>query len=160
MSKKVIILILLGEELGRYISFAMFSFPRHLLTVIFCIATLIIYPLAIFSKKSRIVGVTISSLIIITMIIFNILKPPVYSTDILADGEKYQFNDQYKVYLLNSKLGDLNIKYEQGIETWMVHAEFKHSGKTEFILESPSGEKRIFEITIKRDTYIINEKNT
>lgn len=94
------------------------------------------------------------------MIIFNILKPPVYSTDILADGEKYQFNDQYKVYLLNSKLGDLNIKYEQGIETWMVHAEFKHSGKTEFILESPSGEKRIFEITIKRDTYIINEKNT
>ena len=70
------------------------------------------------------------------MIIFNILKPPVYSTDILADGEKYQFNDQYKVYLLNSKLGDLNIKYEQGIETWMVHAEFKHSGKTEFILES------------------------
>ena len=154
------ILILLGEELGRYISFAMFSFPRHLLTVIFCFATLIIYPLAIFSKKTRIVGVTISSLIIITMIIFNILKPPVYSTDILADGEKYQFNDQYKVYLLNSKLGDLNIKYEQGIETWMVHAEFKHSGKTEFILESPSGEKRIFEITIKRDTYIINEKNT
>ncbi len=154
------ILILLGEELGRYISFAMFSFPRHLLTVIFCFATLIIYPLAIFSKKTRIVGVTISSLIIITMIIFNILKPPVYSTDILADGEKYQFNDQYKVYLLNSKLGDLNIKYEQGIETWMVHAEFKHSGKTEFILESPSGEKRIFEIIIKRDTYIINEKNT
>ncbi len=154
------ILILLGEELGRYISFAMFSFPRHLLTVIFCFTTLIIYPLAIFSKKTRIVGVTISSLIIITMIILNILKPPVYSTDILADGEKYQFNDQYKVYLLNSKLGDLNIKYEQGIETWMVHAEFKHSGKTEFILESPSGEKRIFEITIKRDTYIINEKNT
>ena len=154
------ILILLGEELGRYISFAMFSFPRHLLTVIFCFATLIIYPLAIFSKKTRIVGVTISSLIIIIIIIFNILKPPVYSTDILADGEKYQFNDQYKVYLLNSKLGDLNIKYEQGIETWMVHAEFKHSGKTEFILESPSGEKRIFEIIIKRDTYIINEKNT
>lgn len=153
------ILIMLGEELGRYISSTMFSFPRHLLTTIFCIATLIIYPLAIFdNKKIKIVGVTISSLIIIAMIILSFLNPPVYSTDILADGEEYQFDDKYKVYLMDSKYGDLEIRYEDGIEAWMVHAEFKHAGKTEFVLESPNGEKNIFDITIERDTYKINRK--
>ena len=152
------ILILLGEELGRYISFTMFSFPRHLLTTIFCIVTLIIYPLAIFSNKTKIVGVTISSLIIIAIIILSFLNPPVYSTDILANGEEYKFDNQYKVYLLDSKYGDVNIRYEEGIESWMVHAEFKHAGKTEFVLESPSGEKNIFDITIERDTYKINKK--
>ena len=153
------ILIMLGEELGRYISFTMFSFPRHLLTTIFCIATLIIYPLAIFNnKKTKIVGLTISSIIIIAMIILNFLIPPVYSTDILADGERYQFNNQYKVYLMDSKYGDLEIRYEQGIESWMVHAEFKHAGKTEFVLEAPNGEKITFDIAIERDTYKINRK--
>ena len=152
-------LIMLGGELGRYISFTMFSFPRHLLTTIFCIATLIVYPLAIFNnKKIKIIGVTISGLIIIAMIIFNFLKQPVYSTDILSDGEKYQFNDNYKVYLLDSKLGNVKIRYEEGIESWMVHAEFKHAGKTELVLESPSGEKKLFDITIERDTYKIKEK--
>ena len=153
------ILVLLGGELGRYISFTMFSFPRHLLTTIFCIVTLIIYPIVIFNnKKIKIVGALISSLIIIAIIILKFLNPPVYSTDILAEGEKYQFNDQYKVYLLDSKFGDLEIRYEDGIESWMVHAEFKHAGKTEFVLESPTGEKNKFDITIERDTYKINEK--
>ena len=39
----------------------------------------------------------------------------------------------------------------------MVHAEFKKAGKTEFVLESPSGEKKKFEIIIKRDRYKVKE---
>lgn len=153
------ILIMLGEALGRYISFTMFSFPRHILTAIFCAATLIIYPLVIFNNKNiRITGTIISSLIIIVMIICNIIVPPVYSTDILSDGEEYHFDDTYKVYLKDSKYGDLKIRYEDRIECWMVHADFKKAGKTEVILEAPNSEKTIFDITIERDTYVINEK--
>ena len=138
----------------------MFSFPRHLLTTIFCLVTLIIYPLAIFkNKKIKIVGEIISGIIIVVISVLCFINPPIYSTDILANGENYQFDDTYKVYLNDSKYGNLSIKYEDGIETWMVHAEFKKSGKTEFVLESPDGEKTTFDITIRRDTYSVKEKS-
>ncbi|MBP3766326.1 MAG: hypothetical protein J6G98_04020 [Bacilli bacterium] len=153
-------LLLTGEECAGYLSNTMFSFPRHLLTTIFCISALIFYPLAIFkSKKIKITGVIISGILIILIILLCIINPPVYSTDILFNGEKYKFDDNYKVYLTDNKYGELSIRYESGIEDWKVHAEFKKAGKTEFILESPDGKKTIFDISIKRDTYTLKEKN-
>lgn len=153
------ILLLLGKQFAGYLSETMFSFPRHLLTTMFCIITLIVYPLGIFKdKKIRIIGVIISGLIIVVMTALCFLKPPVYSTDILSDGEEYKFDDTYKVYFKDNSYGELSIKYESGIETWMIHAEFKKAGKTEFILESPNGEKTTFEIDIKRDTYNVIKK--
>lgn len=153
------ILVLLSEEYSTYLSKTMISFPRHILTTIFCFATLIVYPLYIFkNKKIKIAGVIISGILIAFITIYCFLKPPVYSTDILANGEKYQFDDTYKVYLTDKKYGELSIKYESGIEDWMVHADFKKAGKTKFILESPNGEKKIFNIKIKRDTYDVSEE--
>ena len=153
------ILILLGEEYGTYLSKTMFSFPRHILTTIFCLITLIIYPLTIFNnKKIKISGLIVSILIIIIMTILCIIKPPVYETDILSSGEKYQFDDTYRAYLVDTQYGDLKVRYENAIECWMVHAEFKKAGKTEFVLESPNGTKQVFEIDIKRDTYSVKEK--
>ena len=90
---------------------------------------------------------------------YIIINPPVYSTDILFNGEKYKFDDNYKVYLTDNKYGELSIRYESGIEDWKVHAEFKKAGKTEFILESPDGQKTIFDISIRRDTYTVEEKS-
>ena len=153
------ILVLLGIQYSTYLSETMFSFPRHLLTTIFCIITLIMYPLAIFDNKIiKIIGVCISTIIITIMTISCMLNPPIYSTDILSNGEEYRFDDTYKVYLKDSKYGDLTIKYENGIEDWMVHAEFKKAGKTEFVLENPNGNKIEFELTIKRDKYTVTEK--
>ena len=153
-------LLLTGEECAGYLSKTMFSFPRHLLTTIFCMSALIIYPLAIFNnKKIKITGVVISSIIIIALTIICIINPPVYSTDILFNGEKYKFDDNYKVYLTDNKYGELSIRYESGIEDWKVHAEFKKAGKTEFILESPDGDKITFDISIRRDTYTVKEKS-
>lgn len=153
-------LLLVGEEYAGYLSKTIFSFPRHLLTTIFCISTLIIYPLAIFKNKiAKTGGEIISGVVIVLISILCIVKPPIYSTDILVNGEKYKFNDTYKVYLINKKYGKLSIKYESSIEEWMVHADFKKAGKTKFILESPEGKKRTFDITIKRTTYKIKEIN-
>ncbi len=152
-------LLFLGVQYIGYFSKAMFSFPRHLLTVIFCIVTLVIYPLAIFNnKKIKITGLIISILIIISGAIICFVKPPVYSTDILADSEELYFDDTYKVNIADKKYGDLSIIYIESIESWMVHAEFKKAGKTEFVLESPDGEKREYSLTIRRDTYSVKEK--
>ncbi len=154
------ILILLGTQFSAYLSKTMFSFPRHLLTTLFCIITLIIYPLCIFKNKiNKIIGTVISGLIITIMTVLCLLNPPVYSTYILADGEDYSFDDTDTVDLTDESFGELNIIYEEAIESYMVHAEFKKAGKTEFVLESPNGEKTTFEIDIKRDTYDVVEKN-
>ena len=92
------------------------------------------------------------------MVIICILKPPIYETDILLSGEKYQFDDTYKVSLDNSKYGDLEIIYNDGIECYIVHAKFKKAGKATFILESPEGNKQLFDLVIKYDTYSIDEQ--
>ena len=153
-------LLLTAEECAGYLSKTMFSFPRHLLTTIFCISALIIYPLAIFNnKKIKTIGVSISSLLIVLIVLVCIINPPVYSTDILYNGEKYQFDDSYKVYLVDKKYGDLSVKYESGIEDWVIHADFKKAGKTKVVIESPDGKKTIFDISIRRDTYSIKEKS-
>ena len=152
-------LLLTAEEGMGYLSETMFSFPRHLLTTIFCMSVLIIYPLAIFNnKKIKNTGLIIGILLNVLTIVICIMNPPVYSTDILYNGDNYHFDDSYKVYLVDKKYGDLSVKYESGIEDWLIHAEFKKAGKTEIILESPDGEKTVFDITIKRNTYSINER--
>ena len=154
-------LLLVGGMYGTYLSNTMFSFPRHLLTTLFCITTLIIYPLAIFkNKKIKIAGVIISGVIIIVMTILTLLDPPVYNTDILSNGGKdgAVFDDTYKVYLADKSYGELYIKYEDGVEDWFIGAKFRKAGKTEVILEAPNGEKTVFDITIKRDTYHITKR--
>ena len=154
------ILVLLGSMYNNYLSKTMFSFPRHLLTTIFCISTLIIYPLVLFKNKiNKLIGVLISIIIIIVMTFICFLKPQIYSTEILMNGDNYQFDDSYKAYLTDNSYGDLKIIYMDSIDTWMVHADFKKSGNTEFILESPSGNKKTFNITIKEHTYKVEERN-
>ena len=127
-------LLLTAEECAGYLSKAMFSFPRHLLTTMFCIGALIIYPLAIFNnKKIKTVGVTISGLLIALIVLVCIMKPPVYNTYVLSNGEKYHFDDTYSAYLLDKKYGDLKIECEDESRECMIHAKFKKSGKTQII---------------------------
>ena len=151
------ILVLLSKEYGTYLSKTMFSFPRHILTTIFCFTTLIIYPIAIFkNKKIKLTGLLISTILIIVISTICVLNPPIYETDILANSKKFPFDDKYKVYLVDKKYGDLSFKYE--LDAWMVHAKFKKEGKTKFVIESPKGEKTTFNLIIRRDTYKVTKK--
>ena len=154
-------LLLLGVEYSTYLSKTIFSFPRHLLTTIFCFVTMIIYPLAIFKdKKLKIAGVSIGAIILIVFSILTFMKPSKYDTVILTNGGSAGavFDDSYKVYLSDESLGTVDIRFEQGLEDWVVHAVFTKSGKTEVVLESQNGEKTIYDIDVKRDTYDINKK--
>ena len=153
------ILVFLGEHYSTYLSKTMFSFPYHLLTTLFCLITLIIYPIAIFNnKKNKVVGIVISILIILVMTGLALSKPAVYNTTIFVNGEEHKFDNTYKVYLTDESFGKVYIVFEKNIDDYMVNAEFKKAGKAELVLESPKGEKEIYEIDIKYHTYSVKKK--
>lgn len=137
-------------------------FPNHLLSTLFCAFTMIIYPLYIFkNKKIKMIGLTIS---IILLIVFSILafssEKDFYNTTILISGSELagEFDDSYKVSLKDSEYGQVYIVYEKNIEDYMVNAKFNKTGHTEFILESPDGQKTVYDLTIERSSYDIKRK--
>ena len=142
------------------LTYLTFSYPKYTLICLFCIITMIIYPLYIFkNKKIRITGVIISALLIIASTVYVLLNPYRYNTQIMSNNEEHQFDNTYKVYLEDDKYGTLNIIYMESVEDYMIQANFKRDGKTSFTIESPTGEKQIYDIVIKRDTYEITKKN-
>ena len=83
---------------------------------------------------------------------------PVYKTHIFSNNEEHPFDNTYKVKLKDKKYGTVKIAYIESIEDYMIEANFKKEGKTELYLISPTGEKEIYTISIKKDTYDINKK--
>ena len=152
-------ILLIAYSYNTYLSYFMFSYPKYLLISLFCIITMLIYPLYIFNdKKIKTVGLIISSILIIFVTILCIINPPVYSTEILSDSEEHHFDDTYQVYLTDNSYGEVEIIYQETIELYMVHADFKREGKTNLVIASPDGEKDEYVLDIKRDTYTIDRK--
>jgi hypothetical protein len=152
------ILVLLGFQFEYYVSNVMFSFPRHILTVVFCVLSFIIYPLCIFNnKKIKIIGLIISILIMIVFLIKCFGNKPVYNTEVLLSGNTYQFDNNCSVIINDDSIGKLSIKYIDSIEDYSVHGEFIKEGKTSFILEC-SEYKKEFDLTVKSNTYDVKER--
>ena len=155
-------LVLVGFHYQGFLNETLMAFPNHLLSTIFCLLTIIIYPAFIFkNKKIRNIGIVISAIIILVFTIFAVGgEKDFYNTTVLVSGgsEGIVFDDSYKVYLKDETFGKLYIVYEQNIEDYMVNAEFKKPGKTEFVVESPSGEKTEFSINIEKNTYSLERK--
>lgn len=158
------ILVLLGYHYIGFLKETISFFPNHLLSTIFCIGTMILYPLVLFKNKiNRIIGIIISSIIIITTTIIVLINGRIsYNTTIMVSNgaEGIVFDNNYKVYLKDKDYGDVYIEYEKHIEDYMVNANFTKTGKTEFIIESPNGEKTVFEINIERDSYELTKKSS
>ena len=159
------ILILLAFHYASFLGETIFSFPKHLLSGIFCAVTMIIYVLAIFSgKKTRIAGLVISSSLIAVLTLITLVNPVVYDTVILtcdAESEVY-FDDSYTVYLSDESFGTLDVDVHKG-ETekddfYLLHALLKKAGKTDVIIKSPNGEKIVYEIDIRRNTFDLVKK--
>ena len=153
------IMLLLGTGLSATIINVKYSFPKHLINTLFVIASLIIYPLALFNnKKLRIIGLTIN---IIIMIIFGfrpITTPSTYDTMLKCSSETLVYDDTYKAYLEDSSYGDLSIKYVENIESYCINASFKKPGDTKIVLEDPNGKKQYFKIHIGKMTYSIDDE--
>ncbi len=154
-------LVLLAGHYGGYLGQTFFSFPRHLYSAIFCAATMLIYPVAIFSEKRvRTAGVVISAVMIIALTIWTIIQPPVYSTDVLiSDGEQGTvFDDTYQARFADPSYGTLTIRHEDTIDAYLVHADMRKQGQTEIILEAPDGTEKHYDIDIGQSTFEVKVK--
>ncbi len=155
-------LVLVGFHYSGYLGQTMFSFPKHLYSAIFCVVTMLLYSLCIFSdKRVKLAALILSGLLIIGTTALTLIKPPVYSTEILMSGGEttgVTFDDSYQVYWEGDDYGDLSIVYNENLEDYLVHAELKHSGRAGLVLESPEGEKTHYDIEIERNTYEVTRK--
>lgn len=154
-------LFFLGEHYLSFFGEAVHFFPQHLLSALFCAATLILYPLYIFQNKTiRIVGVTLSILLILAASIYGVIDKRSHTYDttlLLSDTETsgLSFDDSYTASLEDEAYGSVWIGYEEGIDSYCVHASLTKTGQTRLVLESPEGEKTVYDVTIERNSYHI-----
>lgn len=152
-------LLFLGEHYLMYLKDAIYYFPHHLLSALFCIITLLLYAIGIFkTKELKIVTTSISILIIIGATILAFTNKLVYKPTLLMSGNDTTFDNTYNVYIDNTKMGKVYIEYIDGFEDYVVTGEFTKAGKTNLILEDENGNKQVYSIDISYDTYNI-EKN-
>lgn len=154
-------LIFLGIHYSGFLGETLYYFPYHLLSTLFCILTLLLYPICIFNnKKVKNAGVIISLIIIIVMTFITFTNNTTYNTTLLvSDSETGEvFDDSYKVYLEDEKIGKVYIEYDESLEDYRVNAEFRRAGITNLVLEDSNGNKTIYEIDVKRNTYKITKK--
>ena len=99
-------------------------------------------------------------IIIIATTFISFANNTTYKTTLLvSDNETGEvFDDSYKVYLEDDKLGKVQIEYDESLEDYRVYAEFKRAGTTNLVLEDSDGNKTIYEIDVKRNTYNIAKK--
>lgn len=142
-----------------YLKELLFNFPYHLLTVLFCLVTMILYPLCIFSnKRNRVISLVISLLVIIVFTIMVFCDRKVYNATLLANGSYgVIFDDNSSVYLDND-IGDVYIKYEEGFMDYVIEGNFKESGTANLVLIDKNGEEIVFEVNIGNDTFDIKRK--
>ena len=154
----ILILLAFGSY-HTYLLITIFNFPYHLLTTIFCLITLIIYPLCIFNnKKNKIITLIISIVLIIIFTIMAFKNKLVYNPTLLISDStnNITFNDSAKVYLENN-IGKVYIHYVEGIEDYAIEGEFTRAGKTNLVLIDELGNKYVFKISIGYNTYSIEK---
>ena len=154
-------LLLLGAgSYYTYLEEMLFNFPYHLLTTLFCLITILLYPLCLFNnKKNKIISFTISILIVAFLTTLAFTNRKTYNATLLASGsiENIIFNENCNVYL-EKDLGEVYIRYEEGIEDYLIEGNFKKAGKTNLILVDENGNKTVFELKVETDTFELNEK--
>ena len=154
-------LLFVGYHYHMFLRETVAFFPHHLLSTLFCAATVILYPLCIFEdKKLKKAGVIISVAILIAMSCFGLMTDrAVYETDVLLSGGSHDivFDDTYTAYLADEDFGTVEIVKIESLDDYGVHVKFSKLGDTELVVESPDGAKRTFRLHVERDTYTIEE---
>lgn len=149
------------NDLANFLSETLGFFPHHLISVLFCLAMIIIYPLCILKKGwAQRAGLALSIVLALFFGYQAFRNPSVYKTQVLASNGSYGlvFDDSYKAYLSDESFGEAEIVYVSGIEDYMVQVEFHKLGTVDLIVEAPDGTKTVFELTVGRDTYDIRKK--
>ena len=157
------VLLFLGMyHYSKFLREAISFIPHHhLLSAIFCIITMVLYPIVMFNdKKLQKIGVVISIIIIIvsTAIVFKLGKSSYNTSLFSSDGDMgIPFDDTYKVYFEETG-NEAHIEYYENLDCYMVDVRLRRLGMQHLVLESPDGVKTIFEVDVKRDTYKVSKK--
>ncbi len=154
------ILLLLGTHYYFYLKEMIYNFPYHLITVLFCLITILIYPLCIFNnKRYKSIGLVISTLILIISSVLAFTFKFSYNTIILISNgsENVVFDDGYKVYM-EDDLGNVYIEYKDEIGEYVINGDFVKTGKTKLILESNDSEKYVFDLEVNSDSFNISKE--
>lgn len=152
------ILLLLGYHYANYLGRVIFFFPLHLLSALFCFASILLYPQVIFNdKKVKSIGLVISILILLLSSGYTLLNRYTYNTTLLVNnGEAGAvFDDTFKTYLEDDGFGTVEIVYSESLEDYMANARLVKGGKTRLILEDSSGKKQIYDLDISYSTFDI-----
>lgn len=155
------ILLILGVSYSNYLGRTIYYFPHHLISALFCLVTMLIYPLCIFNdRKVKTVGLIISVAIILVMTIYTLVNRHTYSTTLMSShGELGAvFDESYKAYLEDESFGKVEIVYNEAIEDYLLNADLVRGGKTELILEDAKGNKTVYELNIGYSSVDVNRK--
>ena len=145
------ILLLLGQHYSNYLGKTIFFFPHHLLSMLFCLATILLYPQVIFNdRKIKTAGLILSIVIIAVASAYTLMNRHVYNTTLMANnGEAGAvFDGTYKAYLEDDSFGTVQIEYNDSIEDYLLNAKLVKGGKTSLILEDPKGNRSVYELNI------------
>ena len=159
------VLMLLGvlclslPNIGLPIEGILYAFPHHLIYLIMVIGMSIIYPLVIFNNKFNKYFTLAVVIIAFSIVSFITLTGETgYHTTVYCSKEEFRYDDTYKVYFEDSSMGELKIFYLEQLSDYCVDAVFKKPGDNKIIFESPSGDKKVFNITVGKNTYKISEE--
>lgn len=151
-------MVFLGFHYSGFLREAFTYFPHHLLSAIFCAVTLFLYPFAIFrDPKIRKAGLIIALIIFMGFTALSVLGGHnYYETDLMAAGDgNPEFDESCTAEFTDPSFGDLDIRYEEGLEEYMLHVTFKKQGDAQFILTDVNGEEHLYDVKIGRNTYNI-----
>ncbi len=155
------VMLFVGLHYSGFLSEAVSFFPNHLLSTIFCAVTIILYSLFIFRDKKLIkISFIIALCILIAFTGLTLIHgTSSYNTNILSDGGELgaEFDDTYTAFFEDGRFGTCEIVYEEGIEAYMINADFRKTGHTRLIIESPDGEKQYYDLEVERHSYEITE---
>ena len=152
-------LFFVGYHYMNFFGEAVHFFPQHLLSALFCAATMIIYPLFIFGdKRLRLIGVAISVAILLAASVWGVMdqRSHTYDTSMLPSGSEtcgVEYDDSYTVALEDESFGKVWIAYEEGIEDYIIKASFEKVGDTKLILTAPDGAEYYYALTVERYSY-------
>ena len=159
-------LVFLGYHYMGFLREAISFFPNHLLSAIFCAATLILYPLGIFrDRKLRLAGLALSLTILLFFSVLGLRDAGsnAYETDLLLSGGEtagMEFDDSWNVSLEDASFGTVSIRREDAIDSFLVHASLTRTGSTRLILRSPAGESFVYDLEIQRHSFEIRRLST
>lgn len=155
------ILFFVGYHYWSFLRETLSYFPRHLLSALFCAATLVIYPLFVFAaKRLRTIGLILSLVIIAAATVLAVTgERSVYNTVLLVNNgsQGVQFDGSYEASLEDESFGEVYIDFNENIQDHMVKASFRRTGETKLILKAPDGTERVFRIDVHRSSVDIAE---